>query len=198
MNVRAPSETAAETDAAGAGADDGTASLAKRLLVVAGLFAIGYVAVRVLDSREVPPAQSIEDVQERPMTLAPAGVRKSLTELGDRADEVATIPIGVPGTEKRDPDAGETDEHGSVGGDDVVGGPDDATGDVLEETETRADYTDDERPAEEIAERAEPDAGEKPAEPGEMIVDEDVAEDLVDDADDESTDADEPDDGPDS
>jgi len=54
--------------------------------------------------------------------------------------------------------------------------------DVLNEPETRVGYTDDRLDAE-IAERAEPDIQDEPAEPGEMAVDEDIAADLVDDID---------------
>jgi len=64
--------------------------------------------------------------------------------------------------------------------------PDGDAGDVIDDAETNAEYTDDERSDDEIAERAESNVQEEPAEPGEMTVDEDVAEELVDEVDTDS------------
>ncbi|WP_222917448.1 hypothetical protein [Natrinema sp. SYSU A 869] len=156
----------------------------RHLLTAAGLLAFTYAALRVLGSRDDVPVQSVDEVRDNLDDAVPDDIQSRAVDAvpGDRSidtirnraggtvpDDITQISIDGPRSDEseREPDIEsptETDE------------PD---GDVIDETETNADYTD-ERSDEEIAERAEPDVQGEPAEPGEMAVDEDVAEDLVD------------------
>lgn len=174
--------------------------LAKHLLSAAGILAFTYVVLRVFGPRDDVPVQSVDEVRARAAEAAPDGVRERaenavpdeirsraadaapgtlaqpVAEIRDRAgeavpDDAAEIPIGEPGD-----DESETDAEGDT---EASGDAEESGGDAIDETATNAEYTD-ERSDEEIAERAESNVQDEPAEPGEMTVDEDVADDLVD------------------
>ncbi|QCS41597.1 hypothetical protein [Natrinema versiforme] len=183
--------------------------LAKHLLTAAGLFGFTYAVLRVLGGRDDVPVQSVDEVQAGVEDAVPDEIQRRAADAvpGDRIetirnrtaatvpDDITEISIDGPRSEESETDLdvdgsadaseGESEDADVTGldesGDDEIGdsGADEASADVLEETETNADYTD-ERSDEEIAERAEPGVQDEPAEPGEMAVDEDVAADLVD------------------
>ncbi|SIS00441.1 hypothetical protein [Natronorubrum thiooxidans] len=141
--------------------------LGRYLLVAVGALVVAYVVTRVLGSSD----DAVDEIRERATDAVPDDPTQAATETLDRADEVATIPIGDSESDEPEPDA-----ESAIDSDD----------DVIDDAETNAEYTDDERSADEIAERAESNVQEEPAEPGEMTVDEDVAEELVDEVDTDS------------
>lgn len=117
-----------------------------------------------------------DEIRSRAADAAPGTLAQPVAEIRDRAgeavpDDAAEIPIGEPGD-----DESETDAEGDT---EASGDAEESSGDAIDETATNAEYTD-ERSDEEIAERAESNVQDEPAEPGEMTVDEDVADDLVD------------------
>lgn len=170
-----------------AAADPPTASssrrFAKHLLTAAGLLGFTYLVLRVLGPRDDVPVQSVDEVQADVEDAVPDEIQRRAADAvpGDRLETIrnrtsATVPDDITEISIEGPrsEASETDPDVEPSAD-----ADEDGGDVLEETETNADYAG-ERADEEIAERAEPDVQNEPAEPGEMAVDEDVAEELVD------------------
>ncbi len=144
--------------------------LGRYLLIAVGVFLVAYIVARVRGSSD----DAIDEMRDRATDAVPDDPTQAATETLDRADEVATIPIRESESDDPEPDAESPPET------------DDDDDDVIDDAETNAEYTDGERSADEIAERAESDVQEEPAEPGEMAVDEDVAEELVDEVDTDS------------
>ncbi len=95
---------------------------------------------------------------------------------GDENGSDGSDVTGLSESGETTPDAADSD---AVGSNESETGA--SSGNPIDGVEANADYADDDRSDEEIAERADPDAGDAPAEPGEMAVDESVAENLVDD-----------------
>ncbi|WP_226480301.1 hypothetical protein [Natrinema amylolyticum] len=184
--------------------------LVRHLFTAVGLLAFTYAVLRVLGPRDDVPVQSVDEVRDEMEGVVPDELRSRAADAvpGDRSidtirnragstvpDDITQISIEGPRSEESEQEPGvesptETDEGGS-GDSDVTGLDEDGDtdvdeadtghpGDVIDEAETNADYTDEDRSDEEIAERAEPDVQDEPAEPGEMAVDDDVADELVD------------------
>lgn len=142
--------------------------LGRYLLIAVGALVVAYVVTRVLGSS----GDAVDEIRERATDAVPDEPPHAATETLDRADDIATIPIGDSESDEPEPDAeSDTDDDGV---------------DVIDDAETNAEYTDDERSDDEITERVESNVQEEPAEPGEMTVDEDVAEELVDEVDTDS------------
>lgn len=144
--------------------------LGRYLLVAVGALVVAYVVTRVLGSSD----DAVDEIRDRATDAVPDEPPHAATETLDRADDIATIPIGESESDEPEPDA----ESATDTDDDAV--------DVIDDAETNAEYTDDERSDDEITERVESNVQEEPAEPGEMAVDEDVAEELVDEVDTDS------------
>ena len=197
MRVRTPDRERPRTAAeAGPTTASRLGGLARHLLTAIGLLTVTYAVLRVLGPRDDVPVQSVDEVQAEMVDALPDEIRSSAADAvpDDRSIDTirnrvgATVPDDITETTIDGPrsEASEFDPGVEPSSETNEGGSDDATGldetidDVLDETETNADYTDD-RADEEIAERAEPDVQDEPAEPGEMAVDEDVTETLLDD-----------------
>lgn len=185
--------------------------LGGHLLTAVGLLTFTYAVLRVLGPRDDVPVQSVDEAQAEMGELLPDGIRsraadavpadrsidtiRNRLEAGD--DNITETTIEGPRSDASEFDPGiaspsETEAGGSDDSDvtglgessdaDINGSEaDEGSGDAIDETAANAEYTEDERSDAEIAERSDPDAGDEPAEPGEMAVDEDVAENLVDD-----------------
>ncbi len=156
MRVRTPASDRADSASSTQSTVDSSSGsrLARYVLVAGGVVALAYAIRRFRGSSgDGDGIQSVDEFQERAAEAVP----------DELSEPVATIPIGEPGDEA-DAETTTGDEGGEI-----------------DETETNAEFTADERSDEEIAERAEPDVSADPADPGEMAVDEEVAEELVDD-----------------
>lgn len=208
MRLRTPARDRSPSAASGSESTadaSPTGGLVRHLLTAVGIIALAYAVAR-LGSRESIPA--VDEVRGRAAETVPDEVRSRAVDAvpEDRIetirkrtgqtvpDDITEISIEGPGSEESEsePDlesSTETIEGGDESdvtglderdGDELDGSGTDQGGDAIDETETNADFSDD-RSDEEIAERAESDVQDEPAEPGEMTVDEDVAEDLTTD-----------------
>ena len=155
--------------------------LIKHLLTAVGVLVFTYAVVRVLGWRDDVPVQSIDEVQDE--IADTVSDDHPLVTTQDRTS--ATVPDSSTNGPRNEAAESGSDIQPSIDSadakrDDSAEPGDEGGGDVLDASETRADYTDDRSDAE-IAERAEPDVQDESAEPGEMAVDEDITTNLVDD-----------------
>lgn len=173
-----------------------TSPLRTFLFVAAGTAAVAYVLSRLRSSGDGEGVDApLETVRDRTAAAVPDAVEERVAA----AVPTESQPIPIGGRESEEDDAGgERDVSSPVGEFGGVGSGEDsadtdAGGDAepVDESDVNADLADEPSPTK-VSSGTSEEIQDKPAEPGEMAVDEDV-EDLVDDVDGEEADADESD-----
>ncbi|NUB93900.1 hypothetical protein HT576_23280 [Haloterrigena sp. SYSU A121-1] len=149
------------------------------LLVAVGTAAVAYVLSRLRSSGDGGGVDApLESVRERTAATVPDAVEERVAAAVPT--ESQPIPIGGRGS-----DEGE----GSEGADSGAESADIGDAAPIDESDVNADLADEPSPTK-VSSGTSEEIQDKPAEPGEMAVDEDV-EELVDDVDGEEADADE-------
>lgn len=172
---RDPSPDAATTDSSRA--------LRTIVLVAAGTVVVAYALGRVLGSSDDRGDAPLETIRKRTVEAVPSPVSDRVPDAVPT--EPQAIPIGDVGSDEEETD--ETDETETETDTDASSdGSASGTGEPVDDAETNADLTDDPSSTK-ITSGSSDEIQEKPAEPGELSVEEDV-EDVIDE--DEGTDVD--------
>ncbi|ELZ16129.1 hypothetical protein C477_16585 [Haloterrigena salina JCM 13891] len=149
------------------------------LFVAAGAAAVAYAVSRLRSSGDDGGVDaSLETVRDRTAATVPDAVEERVAAAVPT--ESQPIPIGVRGSD---------DGEGSEGADSGAEFADTGDAAPIDESDVNADLADEPSPTK-VSSGTSEEIQDKPAEPGEMAVDEDV-EELVDDVDGEEADAEE-------
>lgn len=169
MRVRTPDGERRKTADAGSTTASRLRGLARHLLTAIGLLTVTYAVLRVLGPRDNVPVQSVDEARDEMEEVLPDGITDRAADAVPDDPSIDTVrnrlqatdhnitrtTIDGPRSEASEFDPGVASSDGT----DVTG---------LAERDDADDA-------------AESDAGDEPAGPGEMAVDEEVAENLVDD-----------------
>ncbi|WP_436346948.1 hypothetical protein [Natronorubrum sp. FCH18a] len=157
---------------------DSSRALRTLVLVALGAAGVAYVVSRVVGSSDDEGELSLEKIRERTVDAVPSAVSDRVPDAVPT--EPQAIPIGDVGSDEDETDTTdetETEADTDASSDDSASG----AGEPVDDAETNVDLADDPSSAK-ITSGSSDEIQEKPAEPGELSVEDDV-EDMIDEDD---------------